>query len=88
MHWLTNTLLTVLVLAALGGFAYAMSAIANRFMNKNAASMSKKHKGLQVHPYMEMIPGRVGQQAGRESEIVPAPDFDLSKPEKEDPRRA
>ena len=73
-----NALLTVLVFAALIGFAYAMSAI----------SMSKKHKGLQVHPYMEMIPGRVGQQAGRESEIVPAPDFDLSKPEKEDPRRA
>ena len=32
-----NALLTVLVFAALIGFAYAMSAIANRFMNKNAA---------------------------------------------------
>jgi len=88
MHWLANTALTVLVLGAIIGFAYGMSAVAGRFMKKNSASMSKKHKGLQVHPYMEMIPGRVGQQAGRESEIVPAPDFDLSKPEAEDPHRA
>ena len=88
MDWFLNALTTVLVLGVIIAFAYGMSTIAQRFMNKNTAAMSKKYKGLQVHPYMEMIPGRVGQQAGRESEIVPAPDFDLSKPEKEDPRRA
>ena len=88
MNWFANAALTVLVIGVIIGFAYGMSAVAQRFMNKNAAGMSKKHKGLQVHPYMEMIPGRVGQQAGRESEVMVAPDADLSKAEKEDPRRA
>lgn len=88
MSWLTNAALTVLVMAVLIGFAYGCSAIAHRMMNRTSKNMSKNHKGLQVHPYMEMIPGRVGQQAGRESEVMIAPDADLSKPEKEDPRRA
>ena len=88
MSWLANAALTVLVMAVLIGFAYGCSALAHRFMNKTSASMSKKHGGLQVHPYMEMIPGRVGQQGGRESEIMIAPDADLSRTEAEDPKRA
>ena len=87
MNWFANAALTVLVMAALIGFAYGCSAIAHRAMNKTSKRMSKNHKGLQVHPYMEMIPGRVGQQAGRESEIMIAPDADLSKSEPEDPSR-
>lgn len=88
MHWLVKALLYAFIFAAIIGFAYAAGAIAQRYMNKNMAGMSKKHKGLQVHPYMEMIPGRVGQPVGKESEVVIAPDFDLSKPEQEDPKRA
>ena len=87
MNWFANAALTVLVMAALIGFAYGCSAIAHRSMNKTSKRMSKNHKGLQVHPYMEMIPGRVGQQAGRESEVMIAPDADLSKSEPEDPSR-
>lgn len=87
-NWFTNALITVSVFAVIIVVAFVVAGFVQRGMNRTSASMSKKHKGLQINPYLEMLPGKYGRIDRFTSEIAIAPDADLSKAEKEDPRRA
>jgi len=88
LNWITNALIAVGIFGALIAGVYFITGFVQRGMEKTGASMSKKHKGLQVNPYLEMLPGKYGRIDRFTSEIAIAPDADLSRAEKEDPRRA
>ena len=88
MNWITNALIAIAIFAVIIAVVFFAASFVQRGMNKTSASMSKKHKGLQINPYLEMLPGKYGRIDRFTSEIAIAPDADLSKTEKEDPRRA
>lgn len=86
---IANVVLTLCIPVAMIGFGCLMAGLLQRSMRRSSRNMSRKLKQkVDVHPYMEMMPAMVGQAAGRESEIAPAPDADLSREEPEDRRRA
>lgn len=88
MNWITNALIAIAIFAVIIAVVFFAAGFVQRGMNKTSAGMSKKHKGLQINPYLEMLPGKYGRIDRFTSEIAIAPDADLSKTEKEDPRRA
>jgi len=88
MNWITNALIAIAIFAVIIAVVFFAAGFVQRGMNRTSPSKSNKHPGMQTTPYLERLPGKYGRIDRFTSEIAIAPDADLSKTEKEDPRRA